>query len=165
MEFNPHARCPILGTGANKCPFGCTNSRVLCHYYIQGSCLWPKSAENMECILIYANIGLLTQEITGRRANEHLQKLFTFVQNLVQATAPDLLCMCEVGSYVGTSCGPLERADMETIIKTCRDAWTAVMDCELGWEYELPHPYLTMYNKLTTQIIKAEIVPTFVGTG
>ena len=138
---------------------------MVCPYSKVYAAVWPKSAANMECILIYANVGLLTQEITGRRANEHRQKLFTSVQNLVQATAPDVLCMCEVGSYVGTSCGPPARADMETIIKTCRDAWTEVMDCELDWEYELPHPYLTMYNKLTTEIIKAEIVPTFVGTG
>ena len=59
MEFNPQARCPILTTGANKCPFGCTNSRVLCHYYIQGRCLYQKLHKG------YCNLGLHTCDAPG----------------------------------------------------------------------------------------------------
>ena len=121
--------------------------------------------EPMQCVLIYANIGLLTQEVRGRRSTEHLCNLSTSVKNLVRATRLDVLCMSEVGSYYCTKVGSLSKQEMAAIIEMCCDAWTDVMDCEVGWKYEWPHPYLTLYNKLTTEITKAEVVSTFVGGG
>ena len=39
-KFNPDAKCPILARGANNCPFGCSGSYVLCHYYRRGQCYY-----------------------------------------------------------------------------------------------------------------------------
>ena len=123
-----------------------------------------EKSRKMSCSLIYVNIGLLTQEVRGKRSREHLTKLKTSVKNLVQSTRPDVLCMSEVGSYHCTSKGALTEQEMEVVIKTCYDAWTEVFRCDVGWVHEWPHPYLTLYNKCTTEITKAEIIPTFVNT-
>ena len=122
-------------------------------------------AVNMQCVLVYANIGLLTQEIRGKNARTHLEKLATSVENLVHAARPDIVCMCEVGSYACTRSGPLTESPMKMVIETCRDAWVKAMDCELGVAYLFPHPYLTLYNKFTTDIREVKIVHTYLGTG
>ena len=122
---------------------------------------WSRTSRAEPCALIYANIGFLTQKIRGKRREEHLRKLAVSIKNVVQAAQPDILCMCEVGSYACTTTGALTENEMERVCQTCSDAWKSVTRAQPGCIYEWPHPYLTLYNTNTTEISKAAIVPTF----
>ena len=111
----------------------------------------PSRSEH--CALIYANIGLLTQKIRGKRREEHLCKLAASIQNVVRAAEPDIFCICEVGSYACTNIGPLTEKEMERVCRACCDAWKEVTRTQPGAIYEWPHPYLTLYNTNTAWYI------------
>ena len=113
------------------------------------------------CVLIYANIGLLTQMVRGKRREAHLGNLVLSIQNVVRAIEPDIFCLCEVGSYACTNKGALTENEMDRVCQKCCDAWKSVTGTQPGRTYEWPHPYLTLHNTNTVEIKKASIVPTF----
>ena len=115
------------------------------------------------CVLIYANIGLLTPMVRGKRSAKHIYNLEASIQNVVRATEPDIFCMCEVGSYECTNAGALTQKEMKGICETCCDAWESVTGFRPGCTYQWPHPYLTLYNTNTVEIKKVTIVPTFLA--
>ena len=117
-----------------------------------------------QCALIYANIGLLTSMLRGRRREEHMCNLQVSIRNVVRATEPDIFCMCEVGSYACTNIGALTEEEMKTVCRTVCVAWKSATGTQPGYVYEWPHPYLTLYNTNAIEIKKASIVPTFIAS-
>jgi len=116
------------------------------------------------CVLIYANVGLLTPMVRGKRCEAHLCNLVVSIENVVRATEPDILCMCEVGSYACTNIGALTEKEMERVCQKCCDAWKSMTGTQPGCTYEWPHPYLTLHNINTVEIQKASMVPTFLAS-